>query len=179
VISESIIQGVQVRLRPLEERDLPTCVEWMHDREVTRWLASVGEPPTLEEEQEWYDRRRADPDSVMWAIETAEGQLIGNVELRLTPAARRAEIGIVIGDKSEWSKGYGTHTVGLVLRYAFKELELNRVELTTDEENHRAIRCYEKCGFVREGLLRQHRFVDGDFGNTLIMAVLREEWRGR
>ena len=179
MISESIIQGVQVRLRPLQERDLPTCVEWMADYDVTRWLANVGEPPTLAEEQEWYDRRRADPDSVMWAIETAEGRLVGNIELRLTPTARRAEMGIVVGDKAEWSKGYGTTTVRLVLRYAFKELELNRVELTTDEENHRAIRCYEKCGFVREGLLRQHRFVDGQFGNTLIMAVLREDWHGR
>jgi RimJ/RimL family protein N-acetyltransferase len=178
VISESIIQGARVRLRPLAEPDLRTCVEWMHDREVTRWLASVGDPPTLADEQEWYDRRRADPDSVMWAIETEEGRLIGNVELRLTPSARRAEMGIVIGDKSAWDKGYGTNTVRMVLRYAFEELELNRVDLTTDEENHRAIRCYEKCGFMREGLLRQHRFVDGEFGNTLVMAVLREEWLG-
>jgi RimJ/RimL family protein N-acetyltransferase len=178
VISESIIQGARVRLRPLAEPDLRTCVEWMHDREVTRWLASVGDPPTLADEQEWYDRRRADPDSVMWAIETEEGRLIGNVELRLTPSARRAEMGIVIGDKSAWDKGYGTNTVRMVLRYAFEELELNRVDLTTDEENHRAIRCYEKCGFMREGLLRQHRFVDGEFGNTLAMAVLREEWLG-
>ena len=60
-------------------------------------------------------------------------------------------MGIVVGDKAEWSKGYGAHTVRMVLHYAFEELELNRVELTTDEENHRAIRCYEKCGFVREG----------------------------
>jgi RimJ/RimL family protein N-acetyltransferase len=178
VISESIIQGASVRLRPLEERDLPTCVEWMHDHEVTRWLASVGEAPTLAEEQDWYDRRRADPDSVMWALETEEGRLIGNVELRITPGARRAEMGIVIGDRSAWNKGYGTNTVRMVLQYAFEELELNRVDLTTDEENHRAIRCYEKCGFVREGLLRQHRLVDGSFGNTLVMAVLREEWRG-
>jgi RimJ/RimL family protein N-acetyltransferase len=178
VISESIIEGVSVRLRPLEERDLPTCVEWMADREVTRWLAAIGEPPTLEDEQEWYDRRRSDPDSVMWAIETEEGRLIGNVELRLTTQARRAEMGIVVGDKGEWSKGYGTNTVKMILRYAFEELELNRVELTTDEENHRAIRCYEKCGFRQEGLLRQHRLVDGEFGNTLVMAVLREEWNG-
>ncbi len=56
------------------------------------------------------------------------------------------------------------------------DLELNRVELTTDEENARAIRCYEKCGFAREGLLRQHRLIDGKFGNTVVMAVLRAEW---
>ena len=180
-----------MRLRPLEERDLPTCVVWMADREVTRWLAAVGEAPTLDEEREWYDRRRADPDSVMWAIETlrvlpddpthsgqAGGRLVGNVELRLTPAARRGEIGIVVGEKSEWSRGLGTDAVRLVLGYAFGELGLNRVELTTDEDNARAIRCYEKCGFAREGLLRQHRLIDGEFGNTVVMAVLREKWTG-
>jgi len=176
VISESILIGERVRLRPLEERDLPTCVVWMADREVTRWLAAVGEPPTLEEERAWYERRRLDPESVMWGIETTDGRLVGNVELRLTPAARRAEMGIVVGDKSQWSKGYGTDTVRLVLEYAFGELDLNRIELTTDEENARAIRCYEKCGFVREGLLRGHRLIDGRFGNTVLMAVLREEW---
>jgi RimJ/RimL family protein N-acetyltransferase len=66
----------------------------------------------------------------------------------------------------------------LVLGQAFGEMELKRVELTTDEQNLRAIRCYEKCGFVREGLLRQHRLMDGEFGNTVVMAVLRDEWRG-
>jgi RimJ/RimL family protein N-acetyltransferase len=179
VISESILEGTKVRLRPLEESDLPTCVVWMADRDVTRWLAAIGEPPTLEEERHWYERRRSDPDSVMWGIETVDGRLVGNVELRLTPAARRAEIGIVVGEKSEWSKGIGTDTVRLVLRYAFQELGLNRVELTTDEDNARAIRCYKKCGFAREGLLRQHRLIDGEFGNTVVMAVLREEWQRR
>jgi RimJ/RimL family protein N-acetyltransferase len=177
VISECILQGAKVRLRPLEERDLPKCVVWMADREVTRWLAAMGEAPTLEDEREWYDRRRADPECILWGIETVDGRLVGNVELRLTPAARRAELGIVVGEKSQWSRGLGTDAVRLVLDYAFGELGLNRVDLTTDEENARAIRCYEKCGFVREGLLRQHRLVDGEFGNTLVMAVLRDEWR--
>ena len=85
-------------------------------------------------------------------------------------------MGIAIQDKSRWSQGLGTDAVRLVLRYAFEDLELNRVELTTDEENTRAIRCYEKCGFGREGLLRSHRLIDGKFGNTVVMAVLREEW---
>jgi RimJ/RimL family protein N-acetyltransferase len=71
--------------------------------------------------------------------------------------ADRAELGISIHDKTQWSKGLGTDAVRLVVDYAFEELDLNRVELTTDEENARAIRCYEKVGFVREGLLRQHR----------------------
>ncbi len=177
MISESILTGERVRLRPLEERDLPQFVEWLADREVTRWLAGIVDPPTLEDEYEWYERRRSDPDSVMWAIETADGRLLGNVELRLAPPARRAEMGIAVQDKTQWSKGYGTDAARLVLDYAFKELGLNRVELTTDEENARAVRCYEKCGFVREGLLRQHRLIEGRFGNTIVMGVLREDWR--
>ena len=55
-------------------------------------------------------------------------------------------------------------------------MRLNRVSLTTDELNARAIRCYEKCGFVREGLMRQHRLVDGQFRNAVLMGVLREEF---
>jgi ribosomal-protein-alanine N-acetyltransferase len=179
VISESILEGERIRLRPTQESDLPKFVEWLADREVTRWLAAMGDPPTLQDEYDWYERRRSDPDGVMWSIETLDGRLVGNLELRLNQQANRAELGIAIQDKTEWSQGYGTEAVRLVLSYAFRELELNRVELTTDEANHRAIRCYEKVGFVREGLLRQHRLVDRKYGNTVVMSVLRDEWANR
>ena len=175
MISECILEGQRIRLRPVAERDLPHFVRWLADREITRWLAAIDEPPTLEDERDWYEDKRADPDNVLWAIDTLEGRLIGTAELRLAPRQRRAEMGIAVQDKSQWNQGYGTEAVRLVLGYAFAELGLNRVELTVDEENARAIRCYEKCGFQREGLLRQHRLVDGSFGNTLVMAVLREE----
>jgi RimJ/RimL family protein N-acetyltransferase len=163
----------------MQESDLPKFVEWLADREVTRWLAAMGDPPTLQDEYDWYERRRSDPDGVLWSIETLDGRLVGNTELRLNQQANRAELGIAIQDKTEWSQGYGTEAVRLVLSYAFRDLKLNRVELTTDEVNHRAIRCYEKVGFVREGLLRQHRLVDGKYGNTVVMSVLRDEWANR
>lgn len=177
MISESLLIGEKVRLRPLQESDLPRFVEWLQDREVARWLERMGEPPTLEDEYEWYYGKRSDPDNVMWAIETVDGPLIGNVELRLTPRSRRAELGIAIQDRTRWNKGCGTEAVRLVLDYAFGELALNRVELTTDEANARAIRCYEKCGFKREGLLRQHRLIDGRFANTVVMSILKPEWK--
>jgi len=166
-----------VRLRSVQESDLPSFVEWLGDHEMTRWLAEMGSPPTLEEEYEWYERRRADPDSVMWAIESLDGGLAGTVELRLRPERKRAEVGIAIQDKRQWNKGFGTEAMQLVAGYAFDDLGLNRLELTTDEANARAIRCYEKVGFVREGLLRQHRIVGGKADNTVIMGLLRDEWR--
>lgn len=178
MISESILEGEKVRLRPVQESDLPKFVEWLADREVTRWLAEIDSPPTLEEERDWYDGHRSEPDNVLWAIETLDGRLVGSTELRVMPKRRKGELGIVIMDKTMWSSGLGTDAVRLIVGYGFEELDLNRVELSTDESNHRAIRCYEKVGFVREGLLRQHRFVDGAFGNTVVMGILREEWSG-
>lgn len=176
VISESILEGEKVRLRPVEESDLPRFVEWLADGELRRWLANIESPPTLEEEYDWWHDKRSDPNSVMWAIDTLDGRLVGTTELRLTMRADRAEMGIAIHDKTQWSQGLGTDAVRLVVDYAFEELDLNRVGLTTDEDNVRAIRCYEKVGFAREGLLRQHRLVDGRFGNTVVMSILRDEW---
>lgn len=178
MISESILEGRLVRLRPVQPGDLPRFAELLADPEVRRWLAALPEAPTLQDEVEWYEDSRANPDNVLWAIETAEGQLIGTVELRVVPHANRAELGIAIQDKSQWSRGYGTETVRQVLDYGFGELGLNRIELTVDEQNARGRRCYEKCGFREEGLLRQHRLVDGEYGNTVMMAVLRTEWEG-
>ena len=92
---------------------------------------------------------------------------------------QRAELGIAVQDKTQWSKGYGTDAIKLAMEYGFDDLELNRIELTVDEANARGRRCYEKCGFVEEGLLRQHRFVEGEFGNTVVMSVLKSEWEAR
>lgn len=179
MISESILEGEKVRLRPVHERDLPLFVQWLADPEVRRWLAAINDPPTLEDEFDWYEGRRSDPDAVLWSIETLEGRLAGTTELRLTPDHHRAELGIAIQDKTMWNQGLGTDAVRLVLEFGFEDLELNRIDLTTDEDNVRGRRCYEKCGFVEEGVLRQHRFVEGRFGNTIVMSILREEWLAR
>lgn len=177
MLSESILTGEKVRLRPVQPSDLPHFVEWLKDAEVRRWLAALQKPPTLEEEIDWYEGTREDPNNVLWAIETIEGRLAGTIELRLAEHANRAELGIAIMDKSLWSLGLGTDATRVVLKYAFTEARLNRVELTTDEENARGLRCYEKCGFTREGLLREHRIVAGKYGNTVMMSVLRSEWK--
>lgn len=161
----------------MTEGDLPCFQKWLQDPEVRRWLAAVGDPPTLEDEYEWYESTRSNPDNVMWSIDTLDGQLIGSVDLRLVPAANRAELGIAIQDKAFWSQGYGTDAIRRVLKHAFKEMRLHRVELHVDEQNARGIRCYEKCGFVREGILREHHKVGRRYANTIQMSILAHEWK--
>jgi len=179
VISESILTAKRVRLRPLQEDDLAHFQRWLADEELRRWLGSVNEQPSVAEEFDWYMSKRQDPDTILWSIEAEDGALLGNVELRLRPLDRRAEVGIGIFDRQHWGEGYGTEAMSLVLDFAFRDLKLNRVELTTDEENVRALRSYEKCGFVREGLLREHRLIEGRPSDSVAMAVIRSDWEAR
>ena len=170
-----------MRLRPVEEMDLPLFVLWFNDPEVRYWLSMSDAPEfTLESEQEWYDEMRSDPSRVIWCIETEDGRPIGNLGLHAIDEAHgRATFGIAIGEKAYWGRGYGTEALRAVLRYAFEEMELRRVVLEADEDNARGIRCYEKCGFVREGLLRSYRLRGGKPVNCLIMSVLREDWQAQ
>jgi RimJ/RimL family protein N-acetyltransferase len=173
--ADCILEGGKVRLRPVREEDLPDFLRWLNDPDVLRWL-TLPKAPTMEEERQWWEAEQRNPDDVVWAIETLDGRLLGDLALRTNPLGRWADLGLFIGEKALWSRGYGTDAVRTILRYAFTGMRLNRVSLTTDELNARALRCYEKCGFVREGLLRQHRLVDGQFRNSVLMGVLQEEF---
>ena len=131
----------------------------------------------MEEERQWWEAEQRNPDDIVWAIETLDGRLLGDLALRPNPlVAAGPTWASSSARRALWGRGYGTDAVRTILRYAFAGMRLNRVSLTTDELNARALRCYEKCGFVREGLLRQQRLVDGQFRNAVLMGVLREEF---
>ncbi len=173
-----MLEGALVRIRAIEQGDLPTFVKWINDPEVTEYLQF--EPPmSMEDEVMWYHRMISSKDKA-FAIETLEGRLIGNVGLiGLDWRNRKTDLGIMIGEKDAWSQGYGTDAITVMLRYLFEELGLNRVGLYVDVDNHRAIRCYGKCGFVREGLVRHHRFKDGRYLDSVLMSILRSDWDER
>jgi RimJ/RimL family protein N-acetyltransferase len=92
---------------------------------------------------------------------------------------RSAELGIMIGDKSEWNKGYGAEAMTLLLRHCFETLNLNRAFLRVYEDNIRAVRSYEKAGFILEGRQRQAVYKNGKYEDVLFMSVLRSEWDKR
>jgi RimJ/RimL family protein N-acetyltransferase len=177
-----MITGEIVRLRPVEREDLPRFVRWFSDPEVRRHLL-IYLPPSLAQEEQWFERlqeRLARNEDVVLAIETLEGVHIGNIGLhRINWKDRNAELGIVIGEKDYWNQGYGTDAIRTLLRLAFTEMNLHRVSLRVDDDNTRGIRCYEKCGFQREGRLREVIFREGRYRDQLIMSVLRPEWEGQ
>jgi RimJ/RimL family protein N-acetyltransferase len=178
----AILEGTMVRLRPVEMHDLDRDVAWMNDAEVTRHL-SMRYPIPREAEEEWVRRRAttelsyAEP---FFAIETKDGTHIGNINFHQThPENRKARLGISIGDRRYWSRGYGTDAMITLCRFGFEQMNLHRIDLLVDEDNARARACYAKCGFVEEGRLRQVRFTRGRYVDQLVMGLLRREFRER
>jgi RimJ/RimL family protein N-acetyltransferase len=176
-----MLTGKLVRLRPLEMSDLDRYLVWVNDPEVMQWLSRTGTYPwsRLAEEEllEKVSRTRG-YDAVNLAIETLEGRHIGSIALHnAQPEDRKAGVGLFIGDKEYWNRGYGTDAMRTILRFGFEEMNLQRIHLTVDAENARAIACYKKCGFIEEGRLRQDRYKGGQYFDTLVMGVLVDEFR--
>ncbi len=181
VIHEAILEGDLVTLRPFRDEDVPLLHQWSNDPDVLRWLHLSEDPPelmqSLEAHRERWERIRDDPAQMSWRIDTKDALPIGELGLlAIHPSHRRAELGISIGEEPYRGRGYGTDAIRTLLRHAFGTFGLRRVQLITDEDNERGIRCYEKSGFAREGLLRQHRLRHGEPLNMMIMGALSEEW---
>jgi diamine N-acetyltransferase len=175
-----MIVGVRIRLRAAERADLPLFVLWLNDPEVRLGL-ELFLPFSLVEEERWYERMLDSPAAehvlVIEANDQDTWRAIGTCGLHnIDWRARAAEAGISIGDKTCWNLGYGTDVMRLLLQHGFDTLNLNRVYLRVFANNLRAIRCYEKAGFVLEGRLRQAHFQNGEYLDILLMSVLRSEW---
>ena len=170
-------EGKLVRLRAITREDLPRYVAWINDWEVARHL-EFFRPVNLEGEERWYNSLlESSDDNFVFAVETLEGRHIGSVGLHQVHSRHRsAMMGIFIGDKEHWGRGCGSDAIRLMIRYGFEMLNLNRIWLQVFEFNERAIRCYEKCGFRREGTLRQAHYSEGQYCDVRVMGILRGEY---
>ncbi len=171
-----ILRGIRVTLRPLATGDLRRCVKWFSDPQVTQFLGRNA-AVTLAEEERWFRDYSRRADEQIFAIEI-EGKHVGNLGLhKVDRVHRKADLGIVIGETAYWSRGYGTDALRTALGYGFEHLSLNKISLDVLEDNVRAIRSYEKCGFVREGVHREDVYKDGRFQNVVRMSILAREFR--
>jgi UDP-4-amino-4,6-dideoxy-N-acetyl-beta-L-altrosamine N-acetyltransferase len=173
-----VVLGESVLLRPLVSGDLRRLVKWFSDPQINRFLGRTA-GVTLADEERWFREYERKADEQIFAIEV-DGRHVGNVGLhKVDPVNRKAELGILIGEKGLWSKGLGTDAIRAALRYAFDILGLHKVSLDVLDGNHRAVRAYEKVGFVREGVHRQDIHRDGRFFDVVRMGVLDTEFRAR
>ena len=176
-----MIYGKGFRLRAPEREDIPRFVAWLNDPKVRAGLI-LYLPISKAEEEGWFENMLKSPrEEHPLVIEISEKESwkpIGNCGFHAIDwHIRSAEVGIFIGEKAYWNQGYGTDVMHRLLRHGFSTLNLNRISLQVYDNNPRAIRSYQKAGFIQEGCLRQAEFKDGVYIDVLVMSVLLDEWK--
>ncbi|MCG7217501.1 GNAT family N-acetyltransferase [Paenibacillus mucilaginosus] len=172
--------GDRIRFRRIMEEDWELRYRWGTDPDISATLQSgLGIPLSAAKAREQILSFLADPgsraDFVVLDKETEEP--IGFVHLTgIDPWARRAELGILIGRKEYHGQGYGTEITRLIVRFGFERLNLHKVYLTVNADNPAGIRCYEKAGFRRDGVLRDEIYKNGVYLDRILMSILKHEF---
>lgn len=173
-------EGQGVKLRALEPEDAETFYRWNHDSDIQRTLDHVWFPSSLAGQREWTakgSRPSGDRDDFFFVIESVKDKLvIGSISVagsdRRTGAFR---YGVAVMREHQ-GHGYAKEAILLVLRYYFKELRYQKVNVEIHEHNQGSVLLHKKLGFVREGCLRRVNYTDGKHSDVLLFGMTVEEF---
>lgn len=163
-------------LREIEREDIPEINKWRNDKEIIDNLGAPFRFINQEVDTEWFNAYMKNRSNTVRCAIVSEGIIIGMITLANIDYVNRAcALHIMVGEKSAQGKGAGTYAVNQMIKHAFNNLNMNRIELGVLECNERAIGLYEKCGFRREGIKRQAIYKNGKYINMIIMSVLKDD----
>lgn len=173
------ITGDKCYLSPVNPDDYERYTEWLNDPEVAVHLTLFSSVITLSGEREMLEKLSRE--GYTFAIVDMESDdLIGNCGfITVDMVNRTAELGVFIGNKRYWNRGYGEEAVTLALDYGFNILNLTNIMLSVFSFNRRAITCYHKCGFREIGRRRHAKLLGGREYDIIFMDILAEELRSR
>lgn len=180
---KDILKGKLVHLAAMDPEEVSKYfADWNRDSEYKRLLdLDVPRLNSTRSVKEWLEKELEKMGDTMYWFSirtTVDNILLGDINLDVVNwNMRDAFVGIGIGVRDYWGKGYGTEAMNLMLGYAFTELNLHRVTLDVFEYNLRAIHSYEKSGFRPEGRQRGAILREGKRWDVLYMGILCEEWR--
>lgn len=179
-MNENLLRGELVHLTHVDPEVLAKIeAEWHINSEFCRLLDwDPARQFSSQQVQKWIEKQYEKPDDYVFAIRLlADDRIVGEIGLDgIRWTYGDTSVGIGIGKKEDWGKGYGTDAMRIILRYAFTELNLRRVTLDVFEYNPRGIRSYEKAGFVIEGRVRGAVLREGRRWDEIFMGILREDW---
>lgn len=172
------LYGKKVVLRALEPEDMEILRTIINEPEIEKLVGGWSFPVSKIQQQNWYSNIVDDRRNLRFAIETKEDGIIGMADLRdIDWKNRIAFHGIKIGNKNFRGKGYGKDVVFTIMRYAFEELNLNRLDGTIIEYNEGSKKLYlQKCGWKIEGIQRQYIFKGNNYYDQLIVGILKDEY---
>ena len=170
------LECTKLILRQGQEKDIFYLVNWYSDKELNKLAGwAEGKPNIHALKQNIAKGFGYDPMNLI--IETKAGKPIGTIQLyNFDELNQSCKLGIRIGDREYWGKGYGEDAINTILKYAFYKLDIYRVSLKLYEYNERASNCYIKCGFRQEGKTRKSAYIDGEFYDEIIMGILKSDF---
>lgn len=178
---KDLYRGTLVRLASESPETMSkSFVKWDRDSEAHRLVTSA--PGQLWSEKKLKElaekSNEMSENGFRFSIRTLdEDKLIGVTSLWVEPWAHSdAWLGIYIGERDHWGRGFGTDAMRLIVQYGFCELNLRRITLGLHSYNERALKSYLKVGFQLEGRIRAEGLRDGARYDGLYMGLLREEW---
>lgn len=171
------VVGKRLYLSPINPEDVEKYTEWINDLEITVNLTVAHKVITTAVEKEILEK--LGKEGYNFAIVDLENdELIGNCGLMSVDNIQRtAELGIFIGNKEYWGKGYGQEVIGLILNFGFNILNLHNIMLKVKAFNKRAIKCYEKCGFKMIGVRRESLTYGDKKYDEYMMDILANEFK--
>ncbi len=182
-MDNQLLRGQLVRLCAVNvEQDAEMIAAWFHDSEYSILSdAAAARMWSVKQVKEHAEKEMETESATTFAFAIralADDRLVGTIDLSgIRWTHGDTFVGIGIGKREDWGKGYGTDAMRVILRFAFAELNLHRVSLDVFEFNPRAIRSYEKAGFKIEGRQRATLNQDGKRYDMVYMGVLRDEWQ--
>lgn len=173
-----LFTGERIRLRKMSNEDVLIYHTWRNDMEVMQYTNPSLDVFTYADTERFVNSVVESHNSKGYIIEEIHtNKPIGVTSLiNIDYVNRNAECIIDIGDKDYWSKGFGGEAFKLLLDFAFKELNLHKVYLRVFSFNDRAIRLYQKLGFVEEGKLTEQLYRDGKWHDIIFMGLLKRNY---
>jgi ribosomal-protein-alanine N-acetyltransferase len=171
--SPHAIDGARLQLRDVRISDADGAyVRWMNDPEVTRYTESRFTTCSVDEIRTYIEASLKDDRSTLLAITTSdEDRHIGNIKVgSIDPYHGSADIGLIIGEKDYWGRGFGAEAIGLAAAHAFAELGLRKLTAGIYAPNTGSVRAFRKAGFTEEGLLRSQCRLDNDYVDVVLMG---------
>jgi RimJ/RimL family protein N-acetyltransferase len=173
-----LLQGKLVILRGVEKEDIDRIREWLTDPDLLHLLGARPIPINNVDAEKLPELFRLREGRVL-AITTRDKMLVGLIAVgNFHEFNRTAQVLVLVGDRGEWGRGYGTDALRMVTKFAFDDLNLNSLEAHIPEFNGRAMRAFEKVGYQKEGQLRQRLFLRGRYWDILVASAVRETWHG-
>lgn len=173
-----------VQLEYFTKDDFSLLIEWIKDEKILQnWTGAMFAFPLTHEKLEWYIKDSNNPETsdalIYKAIDADSGKTVGHISLgSISRKNRSARISrVLVGNTCERGKGYCKDMIEAVLRIGFEELGLHRIDLGVYTTNKAAIRCYESCGLVMEGISRDVLRYGDEYWSLMEMSILEDEWR--